>query len=255
MPRPLPPKSRLRLPRPSRGQCGGGDGAGPTSFVRPALPLARAEGRRRKPARGRRPVRELSGAVRAEGRRRASSLAGARGDGRVQAASPGRPSAMDGLRLRFERFLEQRNLATEALGALEAKTGVDKRYLATGEPSRAALGSAAHFADRHSEALGYRGLGPLPSCRPCCGFQLRRRGAPTDQRGDRDPGEGSWTRTLVLAAVSSRPRRATSVEDQPPLGPAAVLCPLLPPGPGCPPGRSPVLPVVLLVPGEERAGR
>ncbi|XP_040096098.1 receptor expression-enhancing protein 6 isoform X2 [Oryx dammah] len=39
---------------------------------------------------------------------------------------------MDGLRQRFERFLEQRNLATEALGALEAKTGVDKRYLATG---------------------------------------------------------------------------------------------------------------------------
>ncbi|XP_029074333.1 receptor expression-enhancing protein 6 isoform X1 [Monodon monoceros] len=39
---------------------------------------------------------------------------------------------MDGLRQRFERFLEQRNLATEALGALEAKTGVDKRYLAAG---------------------------------------------------------------------------------------------------------------------------
>lgn len=41
---------------------------------------------------------------------------------------------MDGLRQRFERLLEQRNLATEALGALEAKTGVDKRYLAAGEP-------------------------------------------------------------------------------------------------------------------------
>ncbi|XP_045687574.1 receptor expression-enhancing protein 6 isoform X2 [Phyllostomus hastatus] len=39
---------------------------------------------------------------------------------------------MDGLRQRFERLLEQRNLATEALGALEAKTGVDKRYLAAG---------------------------------------------------------------------------------------------------------------------------
>nr|XP_060485716.1 receptor expression-enhancing protein 6 isoform X2 [Panthera onca] len=38
---------------------------------------------------------------------------------------------MDGLRQRFEHFLEQRNLATEALRALEAKTGVDKRYLAT----------------------------------------------------------------------------------------------------------------------------
>uniref|UniRef100_A0A8C9J8E7 Receptor expression-enhancing protein n=1 Tax=Panthera tigris altaica TaxID=74533 RepID=A0A8C9J8E7_PANTA len=40
---------------------------------------------------------------------------------------------MDGLRHRFEHFLEQRNLATEALRALEAKTGVDKRYLATGD--------------------------------------------------------------------------------------------------------------------------
>ncbi|XP_062968655.1 receptor expression-enhancing protein 6 isoform X2 [Cynocephalus volans] len=39
---------------------------------------------------------------------------------------------MDGLRQRFERFLEQRNLATEALGALEARTGVDRRYLAGG---------------------------------------------------------------------------------------------------------------------------
>ncbi|XP_004395548.1 PREDICTED: uncharacterized protein LOC101373035 [Odobenus rosmarus divergens] len=39
---------------------------------------------------------------------------------------------MDGLRQRFERLLEQRNLATEALGALEAKTGIDKRYLAAG---------------------------------------------------------------------------------------------------------------------------
>ncbi|XP_058138153.1 receptor expression-enhancing protein 6 [Dasypus novemcinctus] len=39
---------------------------------------------------------------------------------------------MDGLRQRFERFLEQRNLATEALGAIEARTGVEKRYLAAG---------------------------------------------------------------------------------------------------------------------------
>nr|XP_017507553.1 receptor expression-enhancing protein 6 isoform X3 [Manis javanica] len=39
---------------------------------------------------------------------------------------------MDSLRQRFEHLLEQKNLATEALGALEAKTGVDKRYLATG---------------------------------------------------------------------------------------------------------------------------
>ncbi|EGV99505.1 Receptor expression-enhancing protein 6, partial [Cricetulus griseus] len=37
-----------------------------------------------------------------------------------------------GLRQRFERFLEQKNVATEALGALEARTGVEKRYLAAG---------------------------------------------------------------------------------------------------------------------------
>ncbi|KAM4857933.1 receptor expression-enhancing protein 6 isoform X2 [Urocitellus parryii] len=39
---------------------------------------------------------------------------------------------MDGLRQRFERFLEQKNFVTEALGALEAKIGVEKRYLAAG---------------------------------------------------------------------------------------------------------------------------
>lgn len=47
---------------------------------------------------------------------------------------------MDGLRQRFERLLEQRNLATEALEVLEAKTGVDKRYLAAGELSRGVRG-------------------------------------------------------------------------------------------------------------------
>uniref|UniRef100_A0A452RHW1 Receptor expression-enhancing protein n=1 Tax=Ursus americanus TaxID=9643 RepID=A0A452RHW1_URSAM len=46
---------------------------------------------------------------------------------------------MDGLRQRFERLLEQRNLATEALGALEAKTGVDRRYLAAGAASLLSL--------------------------------------------------------------------------------------------------------------------
>uniref|UniRef100_A0A8C5JZG5 Receptor expression-enhancing protein n=1 Tax=Jaculus jaculus TaxID=51337 RepID=A0A8C5JZG5_JACJA len=39
---------------------------------------------------------------------------------------------MDGLRQRFEHFLEQRNFITEALGALEVRTGVEKRYLAAG---------------------------------------------------------------------------------------------------------------------------
>nr|XP_025717010.1 receptor expression-enhancing protein 6 isoform X2 [Callorhinus ursinus] len=41
---------------------------------------------------------------------------------------------MDGLRQRFERLLEQRNLATEALGALEAKTGIDKRGRHSAKP-------------------------------------------------------------------------------------------------------------------------
>ena len=72
---------------------------------------------------------------------------------------------MDGLRQRFERFLEQRNLATEALGALEAKTGVDKRYLAAGEPSGGALGATPPFAKEHSEALGHEGLRHAPSGR------------------------------------------------------------------------------------------
>lgn len=39
---------------------------------------------------------------------------------------------MDGLRQRFEKFLEQKNIVTETLRALEAKTGVDRRYLAAG---------------------------------------------------------------------------------------------------------------------------
>uniref|UniRef100_A0A2K6LPM6 Receptor expression-enhancing protein n=1 Tax=Rhinopithecus bieti TaxID=61621 RepID=A0A2K6LPM6_RHIBE len=39
---------------------------------------------------------------------------------------------MDGLSQRVERFLEQRNLVTDVLGALEAKTGLEKRYLAAG---------------------------------------------------------------------------------------------------------------------------
>lgn len=63
---------------------------------------------------------------------------GAQRRDRARAANPGPAVAMDGLRQRFERLLEQRNLATEALRALEAKTGVDKRYLAAGEPSEGA---------------------------------------------------------------------------------------------------------------------
>ncbi|XP_055968750.1 receptor expression-enhancing protein 6 isoform X6 [Sorex fumeus] len=39
---------------------------------------------------------------------------------------------MDVIRQRFEKFLEQKNIVTEALSALEAKTGVDRRYLAAG---------------------------------------------------------------------------------------------------------------------------
>uniref|UniRef100_A0A8C8Z5U9 Receptor expression-enhancing protein n=1 Tax=Prolemur simus TaxID=1328070 RepID=A0A8C8Z5U9_PROSS len=39
---------------------------------------------------------------------------------------------MDGLRQRLERLLEQRNPVTDALRALEARTGVEKRYLVAG---------------------------------------------------------------------------------------------------------------------------
>lgn len=46
---------------------------------------------------------------------------------------------MDGLRQRFEHFLEQKNVATEALGALEARTGIEKRYLAAGEPGEGCI--------------------------------------------------------------------------------------------------------------------
>lgn len=123
--------------RPARGQCGGGEGAGPTSFVRPALPLAGVGGRGRRPAQGRRPARGRSGASRTWVKRHARCGAGVRGRRRARAARPRLAGVMDGLRQRFEHFLEQRNLATEALRALEAKTGVDKRYLATGEQSGA----------------------------------------------------------------------------------------------------------------------
>lgn len=67
---------------------------------------------------------------------------------------------MDGLRQRFERLLEQRNLATEALRALEARTGVDKRYLAAGEPARGSRRCRPRFTDGHTEALEHPGLGP-----------------------------------------------------------------------------------------------
>lgn len=149
-PRLLPPESRLRRLRPARGPCGGGEGAGPSSFVRPALPLAW----------GRRPAPSSCGAACSGGKRLACGWAGARGCGQSRAASVGPAGAMDGLRQRFERLLEQRNLATEALRALEARTGVDKRYLAAGEPSRGSRRCHPRFTDGHTEALEHPSLGP-----------------------------------------------------------------------------------------------
>lgn len=88
---------------------------------------------------------------------------------------------MDGLRQRFERFLEQKNFATEVLRALEAKTGVDKRYWAAGELS-GALGVVAHFTNTHTDVLPSSGL---PQLR---GLDLVGGARPTVQRGGRDPG-------------------------------------------------------------------
>uniref|UniRef100_A0A2K5WR67 Receptor expression-enhancing protein n=3 Tax=Macaca TaxID=9539 RepID=A0A2K5WR67_MACFA len=81
---------------------------------------------------GRTPAPGRSSAAQAAGKRRACSGVGARVRGRARAANPGRVGAMDGLSQRVERFLEQRNLVTDVLGALEAKTGLEKRYLAAG---------------------------------------------------------------------------------------------------------------------------
>ena len=142
-----------------------------------------------------------------EGRQRARSTAGARGGGQVQPASPGPAGAMDGLRQRFERFLEQRNLATEALGALEAKTGVDKRYLAAGEPSGGLSGPPLHFADGDTEALGHRVLGPAPA------GQLRLRG-PAQAAGR---AHSSGRRLRSWGEVVDRDLRSTRSPSPPPL--------------------------------------
>ena len=78
---------------------------------------------------------------------------------------------MDGLRQRFERFQEQKNVATDALGALEVRPGVEKRYLAAGEPPGEGCMSwvpgghmrswvpsleRVHGRDGHLEILGLR---------------------------------------------------------------------------------------------------
>ncbi|XP_004778110.1 receptor expression-enhancing protein 6 isoform X1 [Mustela putorius furo] len=81
---------------------------------------------------------------------------------------------MDGLRQRFERLLEQRNLATEALGALEAKTGVDKRYLAAGPSVLPPLpGSPPGMGHRDTLSRPDRGLGSRHSPKPVSSLRLR----------------------------------------------------------------------------------
>lgn len=124
----------------ARGPCGRGDGASPTSFVRPALPLARAGRRGRSQGRGRKTAGWGRGrAVCGWPKWCALGGTGARGCGLALVACPAPAAAMDGLRQRFERFLEQKNVATDALGALEARTGVEKRYLAAGEPGEGCM--------------------------------------------------------------------------------------------------------------------
>lgn len=90
---------------------------------------------------------------------------------------------MDGLRQRFERFLEQRNLATEALRVLEAKTGVDKRYLAVGEPSESARGCRPISPTCILRLWGTWALACLHPVCPSCRARALRRGAPTVQWG------------------------------------------------------------------------
>lgn len=89
---------------------------------------------------------------------------------------------MDGLSQRVERFLEQRNLVTDVLGALEAKTGLEKRYLAAGEPS-----ALARFADGHTEAMGPGVAGLTPSPATGSGPARGARGVTGTSRSARNP--------------------------------------------------------------------
>ncbi|XP_036281070.1 receptor expression-enhancing protein 6 isoform X3 [Pipistrellus kuhlii] len=70
---------------------------------------------------------------------------------------------MDGLRQRFERLLEQRNLATEVLRAVEAKTGVDKRYLAAGQEEAGSLRTGWGVGQAPTHALFSAGATTLLS--------------------------------------------------------------------------------------------
>lgn len=106
---------------------------------------------------------------------------GAQRRDRARAANPGPAVAMDGLRQRFERLLEQKNLATEALRALEAKTGVDKRYLAAGEPSEGSRSCRPISTTCILRLWGTWALACPISGLPSCRARALRRSAPTAQ--------------------------------------------------------------------------
>lgn len=125
---------------------------------------------------------------------------------------------------------------------------------------RGALGAAAPFRRRAHPGL----LAPA-SLRPAraAGSGSHGGARPVSSAEPRSPGRAGGTQGLPAAPPLPPPcdpgRRPPplSAPAAPPLRPrelAAVLCPL-PRGPGCPPGRSPVLPVALPAPGEGGTSR
>lgn len=140
---------------------------------------------------------------------------------------------MDGLRQRFEKFLEQKNIVTDTLRALEAKTGVDRRYLAAGEPSRERPGALPRRTVRGAtRAATLRAFAsPGGPSRLQSRVRHRWRGAPTVRLAAKP--DGGW-RGSARSPLSC-PRCATSGHRQLSPGLEAGLC-SRPRGTGNPPG-------------------